>query len=517
MRRSVVMWFPAWSVVAATWDEELPEVTTHTAVAVLRAGVVHECSAKATAAGVRVGMKRREAHLVCPDVVLVAENPLRDRAFFDRVIIWLAEVVSQHTVLRPGLLGFQARGLARFYGGERQAAEHLIQRAATHSLPVEARIGVADDLFSAVLAATHARGHDPVSLVSPGQSAHFLEGLPVAVLEDEPTVSLLTRLGVSTLKEFVALGESAVRERLGSTGEHLYRLATGTDQSTLNPGGAPVDPEQHIDFLEPYALVDQVAFGVRLATDEYYERLVAAGRVCTAVRITITLDNGYRTERVWVHPRFFTSSDLVDRVRWQLEQFFRDTDTTSEFPPGVESVNYQALNPEDRVAHEPGLWGHGPDARVHQVFSRVQGLVGAQGVLTAHSLDARLATDSQVLTPWGDAKRDSDPPGPLPGSLPKPLPGTVFAAPRPIALVDHTGQSVVVTEGSLSADPAVMVWNGHQRALTSWAGPWPVWEQWWDRDRHRLVHRLQVLDERGVGWLVIAQEQSLWHLEARYD
>jgi len=517
MRRSVVMWCPAWSVVAATWDEELPDVTADQAVAILKSGVVQECSPLASAAGVRVGMKRREAHLACPDVVLVAENPLRDQTLFDRVIIWLSEVVPQHTLVRPGLVAFQARGLARFYGGEQAAAQYVMNRAATHSPPVEARIGVADDLFSAVLAATHTSATHPVCIVAPGESAQFLARLPVSVLEDEPTVSLLTRLGISTVGEFVALGESAVRERFGATGEHLYRLATGADQSSLVLEGAPVDPEQHIDFPEPYALVDQVAFGVRLATDEYYERLVSAGLVCTAVRITIVLDNGYRSERVWVHPRFFTAADLVDRVRWQLEQFFRDTDHDSDFPPGVTSVHYDAVHPEDRIAHEPGLWGQGPDARVHQVFSRVQGLVGAQGVLTAHTLDARLATDSQVLTSWGDAQRNTRPPGPLPGALPKPLPGTVFKTPRPISLMDQAGQGVVIVDGLLSADPTVMHWSGHQRALTSWAGPWPVWEQWWDRDRHRFIHRLQVLDERGVGWLVIAQEHSRWYLEARYD
>lgn len=517
MRRSLVMWFPAWSVVAATWDEGLQEVTSETAVAMWSHGVVQECSPLAAAAGVRVGMKRREAHAACPDVVLVPADPFRDRSLFDRVIRWLSDAVPEHTLIKPGLLAFHARGLARFYGGENAAAAHLIQVASTHSPPLEARIGVADDVFSAVLAATRSPLGQPISIVPPGQSAQFLSALPVDVLEDESTVSLVTRLGISTVGEFVSLGEGAVRERFGVIGERLYRLATGADQSALSLRGAPVNPEHTIEFSEPYSLVEQVAFGIRVATDEYYERLVSAGQVCTTVRITVLFDDASSNERVWVHPRFFTASDLVDRVRWQLEQFFRDTDTESEFPPGVTSVQYYALNPEDLGAHEPGLWGHGPDARVHQVFSRVQGLVGARGVLMAHTRVSRLASDSHGVTPWGEKQNDIGAPGPLPGSLPRPLPGTVFAIAKEIFLRDRHGHDIVLVEGALSGEPTVMVWNGRERPLTSWAGPWPVWEQWWERGRHRFVHRVQVLDQHGVGWLVLYTEDAGWRLEARYD
>jgi protein ImuB len=52
--------------------------------------------------------------------------------------------------------------------------------------------------------------------------------------------------------------------------------------------------------------------------------------------------------------------------------------------------------------------------------------------------------------------------------------------------------------------------------VTSWAGPWPVWEKWWDPTRSRFVHRLQVVDEQGMGWLMSLCDQA-WSLEARYD
>jgi protein ImuB len=220
---------------------------------------------------------------------------------------------------------------------------------------------------------------------------------------------------------------------------------------------------------------------------------------------------------VWIHPRFFSSAELVDRVRWQLEQCLRENSTEYEFPPGVVAVIYRALDPEERTAHEPGLWGSSPDARVHQVFSRVQGLVGAAGVVTAHSQNSRLATDSQVFTPWGDTPASTQPVGPLPGALPKPLPGTVFDAPKAIALRDSADVDIVVQAARLSANPAWMSYAGRRMGVVSWAGPWPVCEKWWDRQQTRFKHRLQVVDERGMGWLLVATDGATWVLEARYD
>jgi protein ImuB len=235
------------------------------------------------------------------------------------------------------------------------------------------------------------------------------------------------------------------------------------------------------------------------------------------VRIDIEFDQGPPHQRVWVHPRFFSAPELVDRVRWQLEQCARDTPTDQEYPPGVVSVTYHALDPEDLGAHEPGLWGSGPDARVHQVFSRVQGLVGSHGVLTAHTHTGRLPQDSQLLSAWGEKEPHTTPENPLPGALPRPLPGTVFRSPAEVELVDEQGHEVRVVESSLSTPPVQMAWKNRRIRIESWAGPWPVCEQWWDPKLSRYLYRLQLLDERGVGWLVVADQTSQWQLAARYD
>lgn len=517
MKRSLVLWVPGWPVVAAQWHDDVVEARVGHPVAIVHGGVVLECSPEALDAGVRKGIKRREAQMRCSDIVLVAHSPDRDRAVFNQVIIRLQNTVPHHTLVSPGMLAFGARGLARFYRDEELAAQALRDALNSAERPLDVRIGVADDLFSAVMAATHTEPTKPVRRIEPGDSPAFLAALPVGVLEDSHVVPLLTRLGVATLGQCVALGADALRQRFGAVGERIYQLASGHDHSALNPRGAPLDAAQLLELPDPHHVIDQVAFAIRVATEEYLTRLNAAGVVCTKVRITVGFDDAQHNIRVWLHPRFFSPGELVDRVRWQLEQRARDNPQEHEYPPGVVSVHYEALSPEDKDAHEPGLWGQGPDTRVHHVFSRVQSIVGADGVLTASTQASRFPGATHVLTTWGEKTPENIDQGPLPGALPKPFPGTVFSHPREVLLCDGVGLSVTVQNDALSGIPQRLVLGQRERVLISWAGPWPVSERWWDARHARYAHRVQVLDEQGIGWLLTSAEGDVWHLEARYD
>jgi protein ImuB len=518
MRRALVLWSPNWSVTASYRDDSLPEVVPGVPVAVLHKGLVTESSPEAREAGVKRGMRRRDAHLMCPALVLVAGNEERDRQAFDRVLIDLAQCVPDHALLAPGLVAFHARGLAGFYGSEEAAARMLCEALVASESLATARVGIADDLFSAVIAARHTTSDYPLHSVEVGQSEEFLSDVPVAALEDDATVSLLLRLGVSTLGGFVALGLDAIRDRLGTEGERLYHLARGAGNEFLSMSGAPVDPVTRIELPEALVSVDQVGFALRVPVEKYANTLRGAGVVCTQVTITLGFDNATTHERVWRHPRFFSSADLVDRVRWQLEQCFKDQhNDDSAFPLALAWVAVEALDPEELSAHEPGLWGQGPDAKVHHVLSRVQSMVGSGGVLMASPRVARVAAETQVLMPWGDSSVEQEAPGPLPGALPSPLPATVFRHPQEVALLGVEGDAVTIGDHqALSTPPHAMVLGSRRVVVQSWAGPWPVWEKWWDPHQSRFLHRLQLVDDQGMGWLVSAQDQR-WCVEARYD
>jgi protein ImuB len=507
--RLLVLWAPDWPVAAHAKAERIPSSQP---IALLEKGTVFACSPAARAEGVRRGMRQREAQGRCPGLRMLRYDPALDARAFEPVLTALEQSLPGLHPVRPGTVAVRARGPARYYGGEQAAALTVLGIVA--DLGVEhARVGIADGLFAAERAARWVV-RDPVTIVPPGDQGAFLAGLPITLLEDPELTSLLPRHGIRTLGEFAALGVGDVVARFGPMGARLHALADGRDPRQATPRIPPRDVDVQVDFEPALDRVDQVAFGVRAAADDFIAALLAQRLVCTALRIEFTAEsdeNGGVSERVWLHPRSFTATEVVDRVRWQLNGAKLDSAVARVriSPDSVDAVG----------AHERGLWGTGPDEGVHSGLSRVQGMVGHQGVMTATASGGRTPAERQTLVPWGDRPLVArDPAKPWPGSLPQPAPATVYELPRQIAVHDARGRVVGVDDrGELSAPPAVMVsQTGSRRELTAWAGPWPLDERWWDPAAARTASRFQVVDGEGMAWLLVLDGEGWW-AEGRYD
>ncbi len=494
--RVIVLWFPDWPLRAALGAE------AGEPAAVLHANRVVACSAAARAQGVRVGQRRREAQGLLPNLRILPADPARDERAFLPVLRLIEEQAPGAQLLRPGLALLRARGVARFHGGEGEAARALHVRLAEEGHP-EVRIGIADGPFTAELAA---RGADPVLVVDAGASAAFLAPLPVQALQDPEVTALLLRLGVRTLGELTALGAERLRARFGEHGARLHALAAGADSRPVVP--RPPDPElvSEIEFESPLGQSDQIAFAVRQSADAVILALAKASLVCTEVRIDLTDDDEQVASRTWLHPTCFEASDLVDRVRWQLESLAAETAASGDDDEahrfrGIVRVRIAPIAVDDAAHHQPGLFGSGTDERLHHAVSRVQTLLGHEGVVTAVVAGGRLVSDRQQLTPWGERVVPTRPADqPWPGQLPDPLPAEVFAPPRPIAVTAADGSTVEIDgRGLLTAEPAAV----DDCAVLSWAGPWPVRDRRGDPAGAFRGERLQLVDEQERAWLVL--------------
>src|SRR5690606_1114716 len=206
----------------------------------------------------------------------------------------------------------------------------------------------------------------------------------------------------------------------------------------------------------------------------------------------------------------------VDRVGWQTEgvgPFEGDGAERTREPAGIAEVRIVPTRTDDSSHHQPGLFGQGPEQRLHHAVSRVQALLGHRGVVTPVVTGGRRLVDRQLFQPWGDrVPLERDPELPWPGSLPPPYPAEVFAPPRPIRESAADGASPTVDErGVLSAPPAAI----DERTVLSWAGPWPLRERAWDAASARFAQRFQIVDERQQAWLVL-WEHDAWWVEGRY-
>ncbi|GAB3407087.1 DNA polymerase Y family protein [Schumannella luteola] len=519
--RLLVLWAPDWPVIAHARAERVSESAP---VALVERGEVLACSRAARDEGVRRGLRQREAQSRCPGLRVLRYDSSLDARAFEPIIAGLEQLLPAVHPIRPGMLAVAARGPARFYGGEKAAALALL--GALRELGVaDGRAGIAEGLFAATLAARSTRPGQPTLVVPEGRSADFLAPLPVRLLESSELGVLLPRLGVHDLGSFAALQPHDVAARFGAEGARLHTLARGRDSRPATPRTPPRDATAVLDFEPALDRVDQVAFAVRTAADEIVTTLLEQKLVCTALRIVFEGEEGEQSDRLWLHPRFFQATEIVDRVRWQLSGALRsderrhDPDAAGELRSAVARVRIEPETVDAAGSHERGLFGSGPEEGVHSGLSRVQGLVGHRGVLTATPTGGRSPGERQTPVAWGDrAVVTRDRARPWPGRLPDPAPATVYEMPRELRVQDATGREVSVSaRGVISAPPAALVAPGGERLdVSSWAGPWPLDERWWDARAARRAHRFQMVDGSGGAWLLVLDERGWW-AEGRYD
>src|ERR1700743_252931 len=446
-------------------------------VAVTLANRVIACSSAARAAGVRRGLRRREASARCPQLHVATADADRDARFFEGVIAAVDELVPRAEVLRPGLLVLPVRGAARYFGSEQQAAERLIDAVAAAG--AECQVGIADQLSTAVFAARAGR------IVQPGGDAKFLSLLSIRQLATEPSLSgpgreeltdLLWRLGIRTIGQVAALSRTDVASRFGADGVTAHRFARGEPERAPSGREPPPELEVVLDCDPPIDRVEAAAFAGRSLAGALHQTLMAAGVGCTRLAIYAVTANGEELQRVWRCAEPLTEDATADRVRWQLDGWLsnrtRDPRPTAE----VTLLQLQAVEVVSAEALQLPLWGglgEEDRLRARRALVRVQGLLGPEAVRVPVLSGGRGPAERITLTPLGDEPVPQADPGlPWPGQLPEPSPTVLLDDPG--ELLDAQGNSIgVTTRGLFPAHPARLTARDRDDRLRWWAGPLP--------------------------------------------
>ena len=295
-----------------------------------------------------------------------------------------------------------------------------------------------------------------------------------------------------------------------------HQLACGEDAPAISPRLVPLDLDQRVVCDPPSTDIEALIVQATPGVDRLVTALLEHSLVCNQLRLALHTQDGLIHERVWRHPWQFTGTELLDRVRWQLEEFAAET---SERHDAVSLLTFSPESLEDAAHHAEGLWGDRPDEHVMRTLAQLQSRLGHEAVLSPAIGGGRLLDERRVLRPWGEAApppRERRTDQPWPGSLPGPAPATVFAQARGADVLDATGAPVRVDRrGGVSAPPVAVRLDTHgSRRLTAWAGPWPIQQRWWRNPL--LVNRFQMVDDRGDAWLLLT-DGDRWWTEARYD
>lgn len=534
--RVLVASLPDWPVVAAGCSPDVPAavVTANLVVAVTTAG---------RADGVKPGLRRREAQGRCPELLLVTADAGRDAREWEPVVTAVESLAPAVEVLAPGALALVTRGPSRYFGGDVALGEKVADVVDRTVGQAACRVGMADGLFAAGLAAQVA-GDGRVVVVEPGGSPAWLAPYPVGALgpDHADLADLLVRLGVRTLGDLAALPGPSVLGRFGALGAAAHRLAKGLDERPLAARTPPPDLIVTAELDPPEQRIEAAAFVAKALADELQERLGSVGLTCTKVAIEVETEHGEHLVRHWRHEGALTANALSERARWQLDGWLAARGSGG--PTG--GLTLLRLTPEEvrpDGGRQLGFWGGlaDSDARAARALARVQGVLGPEAVVTAVLGGGRGFAEQIRLVPWGDARNvqpvalggspkrrrlgksgrvaggSTESPAPWPGRLAKPSPAVVHQRPRPAELRQVGGEPVEVSgRGAISAAPSVIsIEGGPWSMVVAWAGPWPLEERWWEGGGRRRA-RLQVLLEGGDAHLV-TRESGCWWVEASYE
>ncbi|HIW61400.1 MAG TPA: hypothetical protein H9881_03000 [Candidatus Stackebrandtia excrementipullorum] len=442
--------------------------------------------------------------------VLVVRCPEWDvEASFEPVVVAVEKHAAGVEILRPGLMAMAARGPASYYGGEEAAAEHLVD-AVAESCDADCDIGIADTLFVAYLAAH--RGH----VVPPGGAADYLKDIDVSAVGRPELVSVLRRLGIHTLGDFAALPPALVADRFGSDARWAQRLAAGEENRPPVPRRPPPDLTVAVDCDPPLERIDVAAFTARALATQLHRLVAVHGFSCSRLIVSATTGDGVELERVWRHDGALNAEAVADRVRWQLDGWLTGGRIRGS---GIVRLRLEPDGLLPQVEAQPGLWGEdgSADDRAARALVRVQGLLGAEGVVTAVPDGGRSHAERIRLVPWGEPRESvRSTRSPWPGSAPKPAPALLLDPPPPVSLLDAEGHEVEVTARFvISGDPVALEFGNERVSVIAWAGPWPVVERWWSDDRRRYARvQVRLADERA---LLLFVEGQRWFIEGSYD
>lgn len=452
----------------------------------------------------------------------------------------LGRVTPTVDICSPQQWALLTRGPARYFGGEEALAE-LVRSEVLAAVapfchaasPVADRpaadrpakepavgVGIADDFFTASLAAQHLA----TTIVAVDDSAAFAANWPLGALhvaghgdadELDEMLGVLARLGKRTLGELAELGVADVVNRFGSLGLWAHRLARGDDQRLLvgNSGADSVTASR--EFEPPVELAEQVAFAAKSAADELVDELRRRGEICVVAWIEMATENGEVSSHRWRHERSFGSASFVERVRYQLQGW-----RSSAQPPSG-GVCQLTITAHERVADtgtQSDFWQKqaAGDERAASATARLVALLGDDAVRLAQLGGGRRPADQGR---WVAATADvADPSAPWPGALPSPAPAVVYDEPLAASLVGADGDEVAVNgRGTASAPPVTLTIDGRPpQAVVNWAGPWPLDERWWQPTVAHRQARVQVLlDDQSAHLCVLSN--SRWHIEATYS
>ena len=325
-----------------------------------------------------------------------------------------------------------------------------------------------------------------------GVRVPFLRGLPVDVLQDDgrrgrERSACCSGSGCAPSATSPTCRRDAVRAPVRhATSPRCTGWSAARHRRCFAAAHPAARAGRHVDFEPPLDNVETISFSVRQTADRVVAQLARLGAGRTEVRVEAECEGAVSLRRraTWLHPRWFTAADLVDRLHWQLQGAVGGR-CAAQGRRGAGAGRPGAVRAGDRRSPTPctptALWG-GTDERVERGIARVQGMLGHDAVVRPVLQGGRSPGRPAGAGAVGRAADRAAPASARRGRAAsrRPRRPGCCASPWPAEVVDAGGRPVGVDErGAVTGEPAAVparpVGGGWQ-PVAAWAGPWPVEE-----------------------------------------
>ncbi len=243
--------------------------------------------------GLYVGMTLATARAAAPQLITVAQEPMRDEAFLKALQRWCVKFTPWSACEGKDCLLLNVTGCAHLFGGEAAMAKAILQEL--KDMQIEARIGVADTKGAARAAARFgAKGH---TIFETGRTRESLAPFPIdALFADEKSTFELKRLGLKRIGDLYPLKSSGLARRFGFGLLRAYEKLLGVASDPVAPATAQPTFAARMSFPDPIGLMDDVSEALRRLTEQVCKRLSNHDYGVRALRLSC-----YRADKHQIH------------------------------------------------------------------------------------------------------------------------------------------------------------------------------------------------------------------------
>ena len=195
--------------------------------------VVLSASYECRTLGVKSAMPMAAAVRMAPHAVVIPPTQGLYSAYSARIMEIFHQVTPLVEQLSVDEAFLDVTGSVRRLGAPEVIGEMIRARLRTE-LGLPASVGIAASKFVAKMASTGAKP-DGMLVVRPEQTVAYLHTLPVGALwgVGAKTALVLREMGITTVAALAQTPQNTLSRRLGATGTHLYNLAWGRDDRSV--------------------------------------------------------------------------------------------------------------------------------------------------------------------------------------------------------------------------------------------------------------------------------------------